>query len=185
MAARGVNSYREFTQLYVRHWDTWNTEGRLSHLFVLPLKQAKSNGDSEEAFVWEVIGAPKDIMYSMIYNSPTPPFGGVEQLSIAPNGLTIAFTCEAVRYDTAWTTGWDVYLVSLAPSSLAPTTPRSLTDKTQARCQDPVFSADGGSLFYTAMDKPQSESDRLHLVYTPNPHDITMIARITLITVMY
>lgn len=34
VAARGVNSWREYDQLFVRHWDTWETPNMYRFVFV-------------------------------------------------------------------------------------------------------------------------------------------------------
>jgi hypothetical protein len=48
-------------------------------------------------------------MAGMSVNSPVPPFGGAEEFSIHPNGKELAFTGEILDYETAWTTGWQIF----------------------------------------------------------------------------
>ncbi len=155
VAARGSNSYREFTQLYARHWDTWETQGVLQHLFLQPVSQSNH--------IWSCVGSPIDLMPSLVANAPVKPFGGTEQFAISPDGLTVAFTAERVAHDTAWRTDWKVFVVQLS-TGLVPSSPLCLTDDTDARAQEPTFSADGAFLFYLQMSKAQSESDRLQIV---------------------
>jgi dipeptidyl aminopeptidase/acylaminoacyl peptidase len=128
-------------RLFVRHWDAWS-DGRRSHLFAMSLSDMK----------------PVDLMAGMDQDSPTKPFGGPEEVSWSPDGKTIAFVSIPPQAE-AWKTNNEIYLV---PSTGGP--PALITAGNQARDTRPVFSPDGGRLAYLAMDRPGSESDRLHVV---------------------
>jgi len=150
LESRLPNTGFVYSQLYVRHWDTWAIEGKYSHLFMLPIKKTGS--------LFAASGAPVDLQYKMNVASPVPPFGGVEQYDISPNGDEVAFTAETIEHDTAWKTGYKIYTVSTAAGSK----PIYMTAFTQARCQDPLYSPSGRTLAYLCMDRPGMESDRLH-----------------------
>jgi len=166
IAARGSNTGFVFTQLYVRHWDQYET-GKISHLFI---QRIMRNGTS-----WSASGAPVDIMFGMKARSPTPPSGGTEQFAISPNGKEIAFTAEMYSSDEAWTTGWRVYTVDISGSM--PGQPQCITTYTKARTQNPVYSPDGSTIAYLAMDRPGFEADRLHIcLYNRGNQQMTLLA---------
>jgi dipeptidyl aminopeptidase/acylaminoacyl peptidase len=131
-----------FDSLFIRHWDTWN-DGRRNHLFVMGLEEKK----------------PLDLTPGMNQDSPVKPFGGNEGVAWSPDGKLVAFSSKPPKGE-AWTTNEEIYLVP-SDGSLAP---RVLTSDNQAADSNPVFSPDGKTLAYLAMDRPGYESDRQHIV---------------------
>eukprot|EP01100_Stratorugosa_tubuloviscum_P010454 TRINITY_DN448_c0_g1_i1.p1 TRINITY_DN448_c0_g1~~TRINITY_DN448_c0_g1_i1.p1 ORF type:complete len:727 (+),score=357.62 TRINITY_DN448_c0_g1_i1:43-2181(+) len=150
IASRGQNTGYTYTSLYVRHWDVFETK-KASHIFKQPVVLSSNT--------WKTNGAAVDLMYLMSAASPVPPFGGAEQYGISPDGSEVAFTAEIINSQTAWTTGWVTYVVSTSSGS-----PRSITNYTNARTQNPIYSPNGQMIAYAAMDRPGYEADRLHLV---------------------
>lgn len=134
---------KSYENLFVRHWDTWR-DGRRSHLFVLP-----AGG-----------GEPVDLMAGMETDSPAPPFGGMEEVAISPDGKTVVFTARNAGRDEAWSTNFDLYRVPLDGS--AP--PVCLTEENRAWDTSPAFSPDGRTLAYLAMERPGFESDRFRIM---------------------
>ncbi len=143
---------RIYERLFVRHWDAWK-DGRRAHLFVLPIEPAaQSPTDSG--------GAPIDVMKGMDADVPSKPFGGAEEFTFTPDGREIVFSARNVGREEAWSTQLDLYAVPIDGS--AP--PRLLTPGNQAVITRPVFSPDGKSLAYLAMQRPKYESDRQRIV---------------------
>jgi len=152
VAARGENTWKQYDSLFVRHWDEWET-GKVSHIFWQKVWFQSGN--------FQLIGDPLDLMSGMNVNSPVPPFGGMEQIDIAPGGTELAFTGQTVDRTAAWTTGWDTYIVPLPGNGGQP--PVCITPQISARTQNPAYSPDGKYLAYLAMDRPGFEADKLHI----------------------
>ncbi len=133
-----------YDKLFIRHWDTWK-DGRRSHLFVLP-----TSGQ----------GRPIDVMNGMDADCPTKPFGGPEDATFAPDGRSLVFTARDVGRAEAWSTDFDLYQVPIDGSAK----PRCLTSENEAWDGSPVFSPDGRTLAYLAMQIPGYESDRNRIV---------------------
>ncbi len=87
--AKSLVKARIFDKLPIRHWDTWEDKKR-SHLFT-----------------WTIGGGdPVDLMQGVDGDTPTKPFGGLEQVDISPDGLTVAYTCQLATRDMMWSTSF-------------------------------------------------------------------------------
>jgi dipeptidyl aminopeptidase/acylaminoacyl peptidase len=84
----------------------------------------------------------------------------MEEVSIAPDGKTVAFTARVGGNDKAWTTNTDIFLADTAGN----TKPVDLTIVNKAYDNQPAFSPDGKSLALLAMTRPGYESDRPRIV---------------------
>ncbi len=130
-------------RLFVRHWDAWK-DGRRSHLFV-----RKRSG-----------GQAVDVTLKMDADAPSKPFGGPEEIAFAPDSESIVFTARDVGREEAWSTDLDLFVAPIDGSSA----PRCLTDSNRAIDTSPVFSPDGKTLAYLAMERPGYEADRLRIM---------------------
>lgn len=135
---------RVYDKLFVRHWDTWK-DGRRSHLFVLPVDGS---------------APPRDLMPGMDADAPSKPFGGPEEFTFTPDGKGLVFTARDAGKAEAWSTDLDLFLAPVDK----PGAPRKLTERNRATDTAPVFSPDGRTLAYLAMERPQYEADRLRVV---------------------
>ena len=129
-----------YDQLLFRHWDQWE-DGKYSHLF------AWSPSRPEDAV---------DLTPGQATDSPTHPFGGMEETDISPDGKTVAFVARVSGRENAWKTNTDVFLVAADGK----TKPVDLTADNKAYEFTPVFSPDGKSLALTRMMRPGFEADR-------------------------
>ena len=134
---------RIYDRLFVRHWDTWK-DGRRSHLFLYTIAE----------------GQVVDLMPGMEADSPSKPFGGMEEVAFTPDGKGLVFTARDVGSAEPWSTDFDLYHVPADGSSL----PRCLTESNEAWDTQPVFSPDGKTLAYLAMQRPGFEADRFRIV---------------------
>jgi dipeptidyl aminopeptidase/acylaminoacyl peptidase len=137
------SSGRIYTEIFIRHWDTWE-DGRRSHLFVMPIQGNQV----------------KDLMDGMNADTPSQPFGGPEEISFTPEGTGLIFTARMGGSKEAWSTNFDLYFVPLDGSQ----EPQCLTEKNKAWDTYPVFSPCGQKLAYLAMVKPGYESDRFRII---------------------
>jgi dipeptidyl aminopeptidase/acylaminoacyl peptidase len=133
-----------YSQLFVRHWDTW-ADGRRSQVFSIPLDTTARGTPIN------VTGGLGDV--------PSKPFGGREDYDLSPDGSLVAF---AVRSGVGepWSTNFDIYQTAADGQGA----PRNLTVGNPAWDGQPAFSPDGSQLAYLAMDRPGFEADRFHLV---------------------
>jgi dipeptidyl aminopeptidase/acylaminoacyl peptidase len=134
-------------ELLYRHWDSWE-DGKYSHLFVWSSKKP------DDAV---------DLTKGQRTDSPTHPFGGMEETSISPDGKSVLFVARVPSKpgakDIAWTTNTDVFLVS----SDGKGKPVVLTDDNDAYEFSPTFSPDGKSIALLAMARPGYEADRTRI----------------------
>ncbi len=136
---------RAYDQLMFRHWDQWE-DGKYSHVFVWTPPEL--GGKADDA---------KDLTPGQATDSPTHPFGGMDEIAISPDGKTVAFVARQGGRETAWRTNTDVFLVSAAAGGARPV---ALTAANPAYDFGPVFSPDGRSLAVRMMARAGYEADR-------------------------
>ncbi len=133
---------RLYDALFIRHWDTV-MDGRRTHLFVLKYGAAD----------------PVDVMAGMVADCPGKPFGGMEEAIFTPDGTGVVFSARLGKGE-AWSTNFDLYLANADGTG----TPVNLTEGNKAWDTAPVFSPDGTTLAWLAMERPGFEADKFRIV---------------------
>jgi dipeptidyl aminopeptidase/acylaminoacyl peptidase len=136
--AKQRGSGRLYDTLLFRHWDSWE-DGRRSHLFL-----------------WEQGKPTRDIVPGFDGDVPTKPFGGMEEVSIKPDGSEVVFASMYYTGDAAWAYDTNLFRVRLAEIGVIQT----LTESNPAWDGNPAHSPDGARLAYLRMRRPGYESDR-------------------------
>ena len=93
-------------------------------------------------------------------DTPSQPFGGVDEIAFSPDGRNLVFSAKDVGREEAWSTNFDLFLVPADGSR----PPADLTEANPAEDTRPVFSPDGSTLAYTAMARAGYEADRRRIV---------------------
>jgi dipeptidyl aminopeptidase/acylaminoacyl peptidase len=138
-----------FDRLLVRHWDSWK-DGRRNHIFRIPLGEGG-----------QVAEEPLDLMGGVDGDCPTLPFGDSGDFTISPDGRWLVYAAKVVDgSEEAWSTDIDIWAVPTDGSAAS----RCLTTSNEAEDTSPVFSPDGATLAYLAMQRPGYEADRRRVV---------------------
>ena len=128
--------------LFYRHWTSWDDK-KSSNVFYVPYSDGK------------LVGKPINIMKEP-YDSPTRPFGGMEQINWSPDSRWIAYTCRKLTgTEETQSTNSDIYLYELESAKTI-----NFSEDLKGYDFDPVFSPDGRYLGWTSMERPGYEADR-------------------------
>ena len=132
--------------LMYRHWD--HTVMEIPHTFVAD-------------FDMEGISEGTDILAgeSELYELPTEPFGGLEQLAWSPDSRFIAYSCRKLtgkKY--AFSTNTEIYIYNVE------TAQTSVIDMKGGYDTDPVWSPDGSMICWVSMERDGYEADKQRLM---------------------
>ncbi|MBR5835965.1 MAG: S9 family peptidase [Bacteroidales bacterium] len=134
--------------LMYRHWD--HTVMEIPHTFVADLDLRKGT-----------FGEGKDLLEgeAELYELPTEPFGGLEQLSWSPDSKYIAYSCRKLagkKY--AFSTDTEIYIYNVETAQ---------TEKIEmggGYDTNPVWSPDGSRLCWISMERDGYEADKQRLI---------------------
>ena len=138
----------ETDDLMYRHWD--HTVMEIPHTFV-----------ADFGFEGKEIKEGKDILEgeAELYELPTEPFGGLEQLSWSPDSRFIAYSCRKLtgkKY--AFSTNTEIYIYNVETSET------SVIDMKGGYDTDPVWSPDGSKICWVSMERDGYEADKQRLM---------------------
>lgn len=135
-----------YDDLMFRHWDTWDN-GTRSHLFIANV----TDGDLEPGI---------DIMQGETYNTPLPPFGGMDEIAWSPNGAYLSYTAKKLNgCDAALSTNSEIYTFNVKTRQ---TTNISIPNAGYDR--GPLYSPDGKYILWHSMARAGFEADRERLI---------------------
>ena len=136
--------------LMYRHWD--HTVLEIPHTFV-----------ADFSFSEEVVNPANstDILEgeAELYELPTEPFGGLEQLCWSPDGKFIAYSCrKLVGKKYAFSTDTEIYIYNVENGDC------SVIDMKGGYDTDPVWSPDGSKIAWISMERDGYEADKQRLM---------------------
>lgn len=134
---------RVIDDLMYRHWSEWD-KGYRTHIFFSTIQDGVMQGRGV------------DIMKGENYDAPLKPFGGMEQITISPDGNKIVYACKkktGLQY--AVSTNSDIYVYDILLSAV-----HNMTSKMMGYDLDPAFSKDGKKLAWLSMEQDGYESDK-------------------------
>lgn len=135
--------------LMYRHWD--HTVMEIPHTFVADFDL---NGEITPASSMDILEGEKEL-----YELPTEPWSGLEQLDWSPDGKFIAYSCRKLagkKY--AFSTNTEIYLYDVSTGE------SQVIDMKGGYDTDPVWSPDGTKLCWVSMERDGYEADKQRLM---------------------
>ena len=157
--------------LMYRHWD--HTVLEIPHTFISGFDLEEGAHITPENST-DILGNEAEL-----YELPTEPFGGLEQLDWSPDGEYIAYSCrKLVGKKYAFSTDTEIYIYNVESGEC------SVIDMKGGYDTDPVWSPDGSKIAWISMERDGYEADkqRLMMAYVDWTKGFPMIWGITDIT---
>ena len=137
--------------LMYRHWD--HTVMEIPHTFIADFGFDADVKITPENSTDILAGEPE------LYELPTEPFGGLEQLSWSPDGKYIAYSCrKKAGKKYAFSTDTEIYIYNIE------TAEAGVIDMKGGYDTDPVWSPDGTRIAWVSMERDGYEADRQRLM---------------------
>ena len=134
--------------LMYRHWD--HTVLEIPHTFIADFGGSEiTPSNSVDILAGE----------AELYELPTEPFGGLEQLSWSPDGKYIAYSCrKLVGKKYAFSTNTEIYIYNVETGAC------QVIDMKGGYDTDPVWSPDGSKIAWISMERDGYEADKQRLM---------------------
>ena len=143
-AEPGPGTGREYDELFIRHWSSWETPGNYSRIFAFAMPEGKISGN----------GVALD--RGVTGDSPSKPFGGGEEIAWLPNGKGVAFALRKADRNEPKSTNLDIYGAGVNGGTV-----ESMPLNTEAWDSLPAFAPNDKWFAWGAMERPGYESDRV------------------------
>ena len=138
--------------LMYRHWD--HTVLEIPHTFI-----ADFSFDAAEKSITPENSTDILAGEAELYELPTEPFGGLEQLSWSPDGRYIAYSCrKLVGKKYAFSTNTEIYIYNVETGEC------QVIDMKGGYDTDPVWSPDGSKIAWISMARDGYEADKQRLM---------------------
>ncbi len=139
------SSGRTITDLMYRHWDHFVET--IPHTFLADFDPATT------------LVSGLDLVEGTLFELPTLPFGGTEQLAWSPDGKQIAYSCrKVVGREYAFSTNTDIYLYDIAKNKHT-----NITEGMLGYDTNPIYSPDGKYIAWISMERAGFEADKQRL----------------------
>ena len=136
--------------LMYRHWD--HTVLEIPHTFVADFDFGGSEITPNNSV--DILAGEAEL-----YELPTEPFGGLEQLSWSPDGKYIAYSCrKLVGKKYAFSTNTEIYIYNVESGEC------QVIDMKGGYDTDPVWSPDGNKIAWISMERDGYEADKQRLM---------------------
>jgi len=139
----GPGTGRVYDELFVRHWDAWETPGNYSRIFAFEIGAdgALSGGKAMDG--------------GITGDSPSKPMGGGEEIAWSADSQSVFFALRIADRNEPRSTNLDIYRTPATGGAAT-----NLTDGNDATDTLPAPSPDGKWLAWAAMTRPGYEADR-------------------------
>ncbi|KAE8449415.1 hypothetical protein EG329_008316 [Mollisiaceae sp. DMI_Dod_QoI] len=164
LAETPVSSARLYTQIFVRHWDTYLTPQRNS-IWYTTLSTSTTNETAAYT-----LGEPVNALNGTGMESPIPPFGGTDDYDISSYGLV--FIAKDITLNQATTTKSDVYYLPLTTFTEPAPSPQIVsTPGIEGASDGVVFSPCAPSIAFVRQKGISYESDKNRIFLVPDVTD--------------
>lgn len=135
-----------YDDLMYRHWDHWE-DNSYSNVFIAPYKPGRVSNTTTN-------------IVNEAYDTPTSPFGDLEQVTWTPDSKGIVYVCKKMSgKDYAQSTNTDLYHYDIPTGET-----KNLTYRNKGYDLDPVFSPNGKYLTWNSMATDGYEADRYRIM---------------------
>ena len=136
--------------LMYRHWD--HTVLEIPHTFIADFDFGGSEITPDNSV--DILAGEAEL-----YELPTEPFGGLEQLSWSPDVKYIAYSCrKLVGKKYAFSTNTEIYIYNVETGAC------QVIDMKGGYDTDPVWSPDGSKIAWISMERDGYEADKQRLM---------------------
>ncbi|KAL8718404.1 MAG: hypothetical protein Q9225_004462, partial [Loekoesia sp. 1 TL-2023] len=187
LAETPPSTARIYTDIYVRHWDTYLTPQRNAVFGGVLARQNRtySNGSHPHASYslrGELTNYVTGKCNATCAESPVQPFGGSGDYDLSPDGSQVIFLTKNIDLPLANFTSSQIYWVPFGGgvNDSVPINPIGATPGAEGASATPTFSKDGSKIAYFQMNGISYESDR-NIMYVANADssnwNVTSVAR--------